>query len=121
MLYRIIPKNADKISALGFGCMRLPGKRENIDEQKAENLILSAIDQGINYLDTAYPYHKGKSEPFLGKILSKNSYREKVKIATKLPSWMTTSREDMDRVLSEQLKRLQTDHIDYYLVHGLKR
>ena len=119
MLYRTVPKNGDEISALSFGCMRLPGKRDNIGEQEAERLIFSGLDRGINYLDTAYPYHKGKSEPFLGKILSKNGYRRKVKLATKLPQWMTVCRDDMDRLLDEQLKRLQTDYIDYYLVHGV--
>lgn len=118
MLYRTVPKNGDKLSILGFGAMRLPGRGQRIDEKRAERQIYSAIDQGVNYIDTAYPYHMGKSEPFLGKILSKNRYRKKVKLATKLPHWSTKNISDMNRILDDQLKRLQTDVIDYYLIHN---
>ncbi|VVB70094.1 Aldo/keto reductase family protein [uncultured archaeon] len=83
-------------------------------------MLRRAIDQGVNYVDTAYPYHGGQSEPFLGRALH-DGYREKVYLATKLPSWLINSREDMDRYLEEQLERLQTDHIDFYLLHGLSR
>ena len=79
-----------------------------------------AIDRGVNYLDTAYVYHNGESEPFLGRALS-GGYREKVHLATKLPVWEVQSRKDMDRFLDEQLCRLNTDHIDFYLLHGLGR
>jgi uncharacterized protein len=118
MLYRKMPKNGDELSILGFGCMRLPMLAGKIDEPRAVAQIRQAIDNGVNYLDTAWPYHGGASEPLLGKAL-KDGYREKVRVATKLPSWLVTSREDMDRLLDAQLERLGTDHINYYLVHTL--
>ena len=118
MLYRKIPKNGDELSILGFGCMRLPVKEGKIDEERAAQQVHYAIDNGVNYIDTAWPYHMGESEPFLGRALA-GGYREKVKLATKLPSWTVKSREDMDRILNAQLEKLRTDHIDYYLVHGL--
>ena len=119
MLYRTVPKNGDELSILGFGCMRLPlTKERQIDEPRAIRQIRDAIDQGVNYLDTAWPYHAGESENVLGRALS-DSYRERVKIATKLPSWMIKKREDMDFYLNAQLEKLKTDHIDYYLIHGL--
>jgi len=119
MLYRIMKKADPKLSILGFGCMRLPVTADGqIDERKATEMIRYAIDHGVNYIDTAYPYHNGASEPFVGQALS-GGYREKVNLATKLPSWLVTSREDMDKYLNEQLDRLRTDHIDFYLVHGL--
>lgn len=112
-------KVATDLSILGFGCMRLPIARDgHIDEKQASEMLRYAIDQGVNYVDTAYPYHNGESEPFLGRALQ-DGYREKVNLATKLPSWLIKSRADMDRYLDDQLKRLQTDHIDFYLVHGL--
>jgi predicted aldo/keto reductase-like oxidoreductase len=120
MLYRTMNKADRKLSILGFGCMRLPQTPDcHIDEPVAAEMIRYAIDRGVNYLDTAYVYHNGESEPFLGRALS-GGYRRKVNIATKLPVWMVEKRGDMDRFLNEQLKRLQTDHIDFYLLHGLK-
>jgi len=119
MRYRTVPKNGDTLSALGYGCMRLPSKRGSIDEELAARQIYSAIDRGVNYVDTAYPYHNGRSESFLGKILPRNGYREKIKLATKLPHWSARSTEDMEKIFSSQLDKLQTDHIDYYLVHSL--
>ena len=119
MLYRDVPRNGDKLSILGYGCMRFPTRLGAINEKLAEKQILHAMDQGVNYYDTAYPYHNRKSEPFLGKVLSKNKCRDKVKIATKLPHWMTHTKADMDRILDEQLSKLKTDRIDYYLVHAL--
>jgi hypothetical protein len=113
-----MPKNGDELSILGFGCMRLPGKNGHIDEARAIGQIRYAIDQGVNYLDTAWPYHAGESETVLGKAL-REGYRDRVKVATKLPSWMIKSRADMDRYLAAQLGKLGTDHIDYYLVHSL--
>lgn len=128
MLYRKFGKANEMVSILGFGCMRLPilpgGDPSKIDEEKAIKLVRRAIDEGVNYIDTAYPYHgtgmdkAGESEPFVAKVL-KDGYREKVKIATKLPSWLIKSREDMNKYLNEQLKRLETDSIDFYLVHAL--
>lgn len=118
MLYRKILKNGDELSILGFGCMRLPIKEGKIDEDRAAQQVRYAIDHGVDYIDTAWPYHMGESEPFLGRALV-DGYREKIKLATKLPSWTVKSREDMDRILNAQLEKLRTDHIDYYLVHGL--
>ncbi|GKU24896.1 aldo/keto reductase [Clostridium folliculivorans] len=131
MLYRNFGNTNEKVSILGFGCMRLPlmpgGDPSQIDEEKAMGLVRYAIDNGVNYIDTAYPYHGngmtrggGASEPFVGRAL-KDGYREKVKLATKLPSWLIQSRSDMDKYLNEQLERLDTDHIDFYLVHALNK
>jgi predicted aldo/keto reductase-like oxidoreductase len=129
MNYRTFGKTGLQVSSLGFGCMRLPvmGKDHAlIDEAHATKMIHLAIDQGVNYVDTAYPYHSdsfstpGSSEPFLAKAL-KNGYRENVYLATKLPCWLAESREDMDRLLDEQLARLETDCIDFYLLHSLNQ
>jgi predicted aldo/keto reductase-like oxidoreductase len=114
-----MPKNGDELSILGFGCMRLPLNPDtSIDEARAIAQIRGAIDRGVNYLDTAWPYHGGQSEPLLAKAL-KDGYRERVKVATKLPSWMIDSRADMDRFLNAQLAKLDTGCIDYYLLHSL--
>lgn len=113
-----MPRNGDELSILGFGCMRLPMKDGKIDEERAIRQIRHAIDRGVNYVDSAWPYHAGQSEIVLGKAL-KNGYRDKVKLATKLPSWMIKTRADMDRYLAAQLEKLGTDRIDYYLLHSL--
>ena len=114
-----MPKTGDELSILGFGCMRLPMNPEGqIDEPRATQQVRDAIDQGVNYLDTAWPYHAGESENFLGRALT-DGYRERTKLATKLPSWMIKSREDMDTYLDAQLEKLQTKSIDYYLLHAL--
>lgn len=120
MLYRRMEKTGDDLSVLGFGCMRLPGKKGKIDEERATRQIRHAIDNRVNYVDTAMPYHMGASEPFLGRAL-KDGYRDRVKLATKLPPWLMKKPEDMDRLLAAQLGRLKTDRIDYYLVHALER
>jgi len=119
MRYRSFGKLGWKASALGFGCMRLPVNMGSINEKRAERQILYAMERGVNYYDTAVPYHSGKSEPYLGKVLKKNSCRDRIKLATKLPHWMAGSKSDMDRLLDEQLGKLKTDRIDYYLIHAL--
>lgn len=120
MQYRKIEKNGDEISALGYGAMRLPTKNGRIDKEEAKKQIYYAIDQGVNIIDTAFPYHGGASESFLGEILT-DGYREKVKIMTKMPSWSVKKYEDMEIYLEIQLEKLQTDCIDYYLVHTLTK
>ena len=118
MLYRTVPKTGEQLSALGFGCMRYPSKNGRIEEERTIGQIRHAIDNGVNYFDTAPLYHLGRSEPILAKALQ-GGYREKVKIATKLPHWTVRERADMDRILAKHLATLQTDHIDYYLLHSL--
>ena len=110
-------KYGNDISALGFGCMRFPRKNGSIDMEETEKELMAAIDAGVNYFDTAYIYPG--SEAALGEILAKNQAREKVYIATKLPHYIIKSREKMERIFDEHLMRLQTDHIDYYLIHML--
>ena len=118
MLTVPVPKTGDRLSILGFGCMRLPAKSGGIDENRAIRQIRHAIDSGVNYFDTAPAYHFGKSEQILGRALL-DGYREKVRIATKLPHWSVRERADMDRILTGELATLRTDHIDYYLLHSL--
>ena len=129
MIYKQFGKSGFDVSLLGLGTMRLPLENPDshffmgegagkINEKKAINLIRHAIDCGINYIDTAAPYHHGNSEIVLGKALQ-NGYRQKVKIATKLPIWEVEKEEDVEILLDKQLDKLQTDCIDYYLLHAL--
>ena len=121
MQYRRFGKLDWQVSALGFGAMRLPVFDDDpgrIDEEKATRMLRYAIDQGVNYVDTAYPYHKATSEGFVGRAL-RDGYRERVKLATKLPSWLVKEPGDLDRYLDEQLARLQDSQIDFYLLHAL--
>ncbi len=110
-------KYGNEISVLGFGCMRFRRKNGNIDIEEAEKEILYAIQNGVNYFDTAYIYPG--SEAAVGEILARNQVRNKIYIATKLPHYLIKSREGMERLFNEQLKRLKTDYIDYYLMHML--
>ena len=116
MQYRLIKKTGDEIFPLGFGAMRLPLKNGKIDRQKAKELIYHAIDQGVNFIDTAYLY--GDSETFLGEILQ-GEYKDKIKLSTKLPTINVRKYDDMEEILAEQLKRLQRDSIDYYFIHAV--
>ncbi len=119
MLYRTMPKVKEPLSILGFGCMRLPvQKNGNIDRPRAIAQIRHAIDNGVNYLDTAWPYHGGDSEPLVGEVL-KDGYRDKAFVATKLPSWMVRHRDHMDEFLDQQCRNLGIDPIDFYLIHNL--
>lgn len=121
MLFRKVPKTGDELSILGFGYMRLPTKKGGgIDEERAIRQVRYAIDKGVNYVDTAPAYHFGKSEKILARALA-GGYRQKVRIATKLPPWSVHVRGDMDHILSSQLSTFRTDHIDYYLLHSLSK
>ncbi len=131
MLYRKLGNTNLNVSILGFGCMRLPIQNGSnsgtdvfdpnkvIDEEETKKMIQYAIEHGVNYFDTAYPYHTGKSEPLLGRAL--RGYRDRVMVATKLPVWLVNEQKDFDKFLGEQLKRLETDYLDVYLLHGLNR
>ena len=121
MRYRQFGRCGFEVSALGFGCMRLPcvgGDQSQIREDEAVRMVRYAIDEGVNYVDTAYAYHRGNSERFVGRALA-HGYRDRVKLATKLPVWLCKSCDDFDRLLGEQLERLATDHVDCYLLHSL--
>ncbi|MBN1891032.1 MAG: aldo/keto reductase [Thermoflexales bacterium] len=119
MHYRTFGKLDWKASVLGFGAMRLPLAGDGqIDEPEATRMLHYAVDHGVNYVDTAYGYHGGESEKVVGRALQ-GGYRDKVKLATKLPCWFVKTADDFDRLLNEQLERLQTDHVDFYLLHAL--
>ncbi|MBR5293843.1 MAG: aldo/keto reductase [Oscillospiraceae bacterium] len=110
-------KYGNKLSILGFGCMRFPMKAGRIDLAETEREILTAIEGGVNYFDTAYIYPG--SEAALGEILERNGLRDRVHIATKLPHYLIKSREGLDKLFAEELRRLRTDHVDFYLMHML--
>ena len=110
-------KYGNDLSILGFGCMRFQQKLGRIDFEKAEKQIMLAINGGVNYFDTAYIYPG--SEALLGEVLEKNHARDQVYIATKLPHYLIKSEKDLDRLFAEELRRLRTDHVDYYLMHML--
>ncbi|MFA9377964.1 MAG: aldo/keto reductase [Lachnotalea sp.] len=122
MNYRKFSNLVEEISALGFGAMRLPvvGEDKHIDEAEAIKMIRHSIDMGINYVDTAYPYHSGESELVVGKAL-KDGYREKTFLATKCPVWKIEKEEDFELLLEEQLNKLQVEKIDFYLLHALDK
>ena len=118
MKYRSFPNTDITASVLGMGCMRLPTLDGKVNRPEAIKMIRWAIDNGVTYVDTAYPYHGGESELVVGEAL-KDGYREKVTLATKLPMWKIEKYEDMEATLDEQLKKLQVDHVDFYLLHAL--
>ena len=117
MQYRTNPRNGDRISALGLGCMRFPGPPGRPDPARARELIARAVERGINYLDTAYLYPG--NEACVGAALEDLGLRDQVLLATKLPHGSVRARQDLDRIFDEQLRRLRTDHVDYYLVHNV--
>ena len=124
MQYRELKKLGIKVSAFGIGCMRFPSidtpEGKKVDLENAKKIIRMAIDQGVNYVDTAYVYSDRTNESIVGEALSEG-YREKVYLATKLPSMLCEKADDMQRFFDEQLAALRTDYIDFYLVHALDR
>ena len=121
MEYRNWNKNAARTSLLGYGCMRLPTNADgSIDETRAAALLNTARAAGVNYFDTAYPYHGGQSEPFVGRVIAQWP-RESFYLATKLPLWQCKSLDAAKRIFAEQLERLGVDYIDFYLLHSLHK
>ena len=121
MEHRNWNKNNIRTSLLGYGCMRFPTKADGtIDEERAEALLNTAKAAGVNYFDTAYPYHNGQSEPFVGRVIAKWD-RSSFYLATKMPLWKCKSLDDAKRIFEEQLQRLGVDYIDFYLLHSLHK
>jgi len=129
MQYRELGHSGIEVSALGFGCMRFPTVDKGnehismferpIKETEVEEMLVYAVEKGINYFDTAYPYHGGRSEKIVGKVLK--PYRHKVMITTKLPARMVQKPSDIQKFFNEQMERLDTEYLDFYLLHGLNR
>ncbi|MBF7097653.1 aldo/keto reductase [Alkalibacter mobilis] len=122
MLYRSFGKDNLSISQLGFGCMRLPildGDVGKIDVEEAAHMVQKAIDSGVNYIDTAWPYHNGQSEIFVGDFLEKTNQRDKVYLATKLPLFHLDETTDFYATLDKQLEKLKTSYFDFYLLHNI--
>lgn len=127
MIYNTLGKTGLEVSRLGFGCMRLPTKADNadIDKQEASEMLKYGIENGINLIDTAYPYHSkeldgdGNSERFVGEFLKENGLRDEIYLQTKSPSWLMEKESDFEHYLDIQLEKLQTDYIDIYLLHSL--
>jgi len=121
MQYRTMPRSQDQISCLGFGCMRFPTDSSgNIEESTAFEMLNYAYQLGVNYFDTAWPYHNEQSEILIGKWLQQVD-RDKVLLATKTPCWLIKSKDDFQKYLEKQLEKMQTDYIDYYLLHALNK
>ncbi len=120
MQYRTVPSTGDSVSVLAFGAMRLPQKDGSIDRPAARAMLDHALSAGVNLIDTAWPYHMGESESFLGEALEPYP-RHTYFIMTKLPSWLVEKAEDMNSFLTAQLERLRTSYIDYYLLHSLNK
>lgn len=111
-----------KISRLGFGCMRfqtIDGDNSKIDKKVASKILKKAIDKGLTYIDTAYPYHDKMSETFVGEFLEENNLRDKIYLASKMPCWLVKEKEDFNRIFNEQLEKLRTNYLDFYLLHSL--
>ena len=120
MLKREYKNTGDQISVLGLGCMRLPKVEgsEKIDRAEAQKIVDLAYERGVNYFDTAYRYHEGDSELFIGEALKKYP-RESFHLATKMPMWMVKSPEDVKRIFEDQLSRCQVEYFDFYLCHAM--
>jgi predicted aldo/keto reductase-like oxidoreductase len=119
---RVVDSLGERVSLLGFGCMRLPRVdegRQDIDYARADAMVDRAVAGGVNYFDTAWPYHEGMSESFIGHALKRHP-REAVYLADKMPTWDVRARGDVDRIFTEQLKKCRVDYFDFYLVHGLR-
>lgn len=118
---RSFDKLGIETSLLGFGCMRFPTLEDGkIDEETAEKMLDQAMAQGVTYYDTAFPYHNGDSEPFVGRVLNKYD-RSSYFLATKLPVWMPNTREEAEKIFEDQLKRLDKEYVDFYLLHALDK
>lgn len=114
--------NRNKISRLGFGCMRfktIDNDSSKIDKDQSSKIIKEAIDKGLTYIDTAYPYHEKMSEKFIGEFLEENNLRDEIYLATKLPCWLVKEKDDFYKIFNEQLENLRTDYLDFYLLHSL--